>query len=159
MIEQGGNRVYGISMPGAGFRPEISMKKVYASPDCTQIEIVGQLLRDEGIESRVFNEQTSAVLGDIPFFRAFPEIWVRKEDESSAKAVVARFESGQVRDERKSEPWTCPECSQSIEGQFTECWSCTVDDPRDDLESRCLECGYLLRELPERRCPECGTKF
>ncbi len=24
---------------------------------------------------------------------------------------------------------------------------------------RCLECGYLLRDLPERRCPACGTGF
>jgi len=25
--------------------------------------------------------------------------------------------------------------------------------------ARCLRCGYLLRGLPERRCPECGTEF
>ncbi len=23
----------------------------------------------------------------------------------------------------------------------------------------CFECGYDLRELPEPRCPECGTRF
>jgi len=23
----------------------------------------------------------------------------------------------------------------------------------------CLECGYNLRDLPEHRCPECGTPF
>lgn len=135
------------------------MKKVYASPDRSQIEIVSQLLREEGIESRVLNEHTSAVLGDIPFFKAHPEVWVRQEDQLHAKAVVARFESGEARDERQAAPWRCPECGETIEGQFTQCWNCTVDDPRDDVESQCLECGYLLRDLPERRCPECGTAF
>lgn len=27
------------------------------------------------------------------------------------------------------------------------------------MDARCLTCGYLLRGLPERRCPECGTDF
>jgi len=26
-------------------------------------------------------------------------------------------------------------------------------------DARCLRCGYLLRELPENRCPECGRSF
>ena len=135
------------------------MKKVYASADRSQIEIVSQLLREEGIESRVLNEHTSAVLGDIPFLKAHPEVWVREEDQLRAKAVVARFESGETRDERQVEPWRCSACGETIEGQFTQCWNCTVDDPRDDVESQCLECGYLLRDLPERRCPKCGTGF
>ena len=28
-----------------------------------------------------------------------------------------------------------------------------------DSEPRCETCGYLLRGLPEARCPECGTPF
>jgi len=27
------------------------------------------------------------------------------------------------------------------------------------LEGKCARCGYLLRGLPEPRCPECGTPF
>jgi DNA-directed RNA polymerase subunit RPC12/RpoP len=49
-----------------------------------------------------------------------------------------------------------------IEGQFTECWHCPLEDdtdPRQDPEARCDECGYQLWKLPERRCPECGSRF
>lgn len=31
--------------------------------------------------------------------------------------------------------------------------------PQLDLKARCLGCGYLLRELQETRCPECGRPF
>ena len=27
------------------------------------------------------------------------------------------------------------------------------------LEGKCARCGYMLRGLPEPRCPECGTLF
>ena len=135
------------------------MKKVYASADRSQIEIVSQLLREEGIESCVLNEKNAFVIDIPPFFSGHPELWVRDADESRAQALVARFRSGELRDERQVAPWRCSECGETIEGQFTQCWNCTVDEPRDDPESQCLECGYLLRDLPERRCPECGTEF
>jgi hypothetical protein len=27
------------------------------------------------------------------------------------------------------------------------------------LEGKCVRCGYMLRGLPEARCPECGAAF
>jgi hypothetical protein len=31
--------------------------------------------------------------------------------------------------------------------------------PVPDLGLRCLACGYNLADLPEHRCPECGSRF
>ena len=25
------------------------------------------------------------------------------------------------------QPWTCPTCGETIEGQFAECWNCAAD--------------------------------
>jgi len=135
------------------------MKKVFSSGDRSLIEIVRRLLHNEGIEVRVLNEHTASVLGDVPFFKAYPELWVRTEDQARADRVVAKFESGESRDEQLTDPWTCPGCGETIEGQFTECWNCTIADPRREEDARCTECGYRLRGLPDRRCPECGTRF
>lgn len=94
--------------------------------------IVQELLTREGIETKVFNEHTASALGEIPFMRAMPELWVlRNEDAPAAGAIVERFESGEVRSELPSEHWECPTCGQQIEGQFTECWQCEGADPRE----------------------------
>ena len=118
------------------------MKRVFSSDDGAVIEIVRALLARDGIETNVFNENLAAATGMLPFFFAMPEIWViRDDDEQPAKAIVARFESGELREELPNEPWTCPKCGQMIEGQFTECWQCDLPDPRGHPASQCPECG------------------
>ncbi len=109
------------------------MKKVYSNSDQAAIAIVRDLLAQQGIESKVLNENTAAVLGEIPFLRATPEVWVRDEDRERADAIVERFESGETRDSMARPAWTCPECNEQIDGQFTECWNCVESgEPRDD---------------------------
>lgn len=100
------------------------MKKVYSNSDLAALAIVRDLLSQEGIESKVLNENTAAALGEIPFLHAMPELWVRDEDREQADAVVERFESGETRESMARPAWTCPECNEQIDGQFTECWNC-----------------------------------
>ena len=38
-------------------------------------------------------------------------------------------------------------------------WVRGVRKGNDTFGERCVKCGYLLRGLPENRCPECGTPF
>ncbi len=136
------------------------MKRVYTSKDRAALEVLRGLLRQAGVESTVLNENASSVLGEVPFFLSQPEVWVAAgEDAERAAKIVAAFESGAVRHAQPTETWTCPDCGETQEGQFTQCWRCTEGDPRDDAESQCRSCGYLLRGLPERTCPECGTAF
>ncbi len=136
------------------------MKKVFTAKDPAVIVTVRDLLAKEGIETRVLNEYTALVGGMIPSLLGLPEIWVvRSEDAPAAREIVARYESGAIRDELPREPWQCPHCQEMNEGQFTQCWRCEVHDPREDRDARCLECGYLLWSLPKRRCPECGAEF
>ena len=136
------------------------MKRVFSAKDPAVIVIVRDLLAKEGIETKVLNEHAASAEGVIPFSLAVPEIWVlRDEHVPAARDIVARYESGAIRDELPREPWKCPSCGEMNEGQFTQCWRCEGDDPRRDRGTRCLKCGYLLWGLPERRCPECGTEF
>ena len=108
------------------------MKRVYASADRAAVELVCDFLYREGIDNRVFNENTASVFGGIPFFHAVPEVWVlRNDDEEAARAIIERFQSGAIREALARDPWICPECGEVIEGQFTQCWRCAEDDPRD----------------------------
>ena len=136
------------------------MKRVFASQDPAALIIVRDLLAQEEIETRILNEMTASVLGQVPSLPTMPEVWVlHDEDEPAARKIVRRYESGEIRDELPREPWECPRCGETIEGQFTQCWRCEEDDPREIEGAQCLQCGYLLWALPERRCPECGTEF
>ncbi len=134
------------------------MKKVFATSDPVALGMVREMLENDGIESAVFND--GMPWGAIELLSSTPQLWVlRDEDEKRARAIVERYKSGAVRNSLAREPWQCPACGEMIEGQFSECWKCTTIDPRREAGARCEQCGYLLRGLPERRCPECGTPF
>lgn len=55
----------------------------------------------------------------------------------------------------------CPRCTtlQTIEAGVARCGACGLKFRIEIDEPRCAQCDYLLWQLPERRCPECGTPF
>jgi len=55
----------------------------------------------------------------------------------------------------------CPRCNseQTLPLGRSECRSCGLKIAIDVESDTCIQCGYLLQGLPERRCPECGTSF
>jgi hypothetical protein len=55
----------------------------------------------------------------------------------------------------------CPRCSgrQVVDAGASQCAACGLKLRIEIEEPRCAKCDYLLWQLPERRCPECGTPF
>ncbi|HOW73831.1 MAG TPA: hypothetical protein PKY77_24780 [Phycisphaerae bacterium] len=55
----------------------------------------------------------------------------------------------------------CPRCSeaQTVDAGASKCRACGLKFRIEIEEPRCAKCGYLLWQLPERRCPECGLAF
>ncbi len=55
----------------------------------------------------------------------------------------------------------CPRCTtlQTVNAGATRCAACGLKFRIEIEEPRCPKCDYLLWQLPERRCPECGTTF
>ncbi|UCD29928.1 MAG: hypothetical protein JSV03_05485 [Planctomycetota bacterium] len=55
----------------------------------------------------------------------------------------------------------CPRCTiqQVVVAGASKCSGCGLKFRIEIEEPRCTKCGYLLWQLPERRCPECGTTF
>ena len=101
------------------------MKQVFSSQDPTALAIVRELLAHEGIDTAILNQNMAAVSGEVPFILALPQVWIaRDEDEERALAIVQRFDSGELRNPEHREPWTCPQCGETIEGQFDACWKC-----------------------------------
>jgi hypothetical protein len=55
----------------------------------------------------------------------------------------------------------CPRCMlrQVVPAGPSRCSACGLKFKIEIEEPRCAKCGYLLWQLRERRCPECGTSF
>jgi rubrerythrin len=136
------------------------MKRLFTGA-ALEVEAAASLLRQEGIVARILNQAVAGALGDIPAQHTLPQLWIeRDEDEPTARAVVERLLAEQQGAARARPAWRCPVCGELIEGQFTECWNCTIDHEAPlDPDAKCDECGYPLRGLPDRRCPECGADF
>lgn len=69
---------------------------------------------------------------------------------------VERLESAAARVELR-----CPRClvQQTVDAGSAACRACGLKLRIEIEEPRCTTCDYLLWQLPERRCPECGTSF
>lgn len=80
------------------------------------------LLRKEGIDCLLRNEQLSSAMGEIPFIECYPEIWVI-DDETYPRAKLL-LDNWLTDQDPAASNWTCPECGESSEGHFNACWSC-----------------------------------
>jgi hypothetical protein len=103
------------------------MKRVYTTNTMSaDQEIVKGLLEEAEIPCMVRNENLSTALGELPFTECSPEIWIQNdEDYSRASEIVNAWRNAEVEDHG---PWLC-RCGETIEGQFSSCWSCSAERP------------------------------
>ena len=96
--------------------------KVFTSQSLAEVELMRSVLEDNGIASIIRNEFTQIGRGDIPFTDTWPELWlIHAADQSQAVAVLRAIrDAGNT----QSATWICPDCGETIEGQFSSCWSC-----------------------------------
>jgi len=87
-----------------------------------QAGLLKERLEQEGIACLLRNVDLSAALGEIPFLECLPELWVI-DDEMYPRAMVL-LRGWLEAETRDGEPWTCPRCGESLEGQFGACWNC-----------------------------------
>ena len=99
------------------------MKHVFtASTMSADQEIVKTLLEEANIPSMIRNEHLAMALGELAPSDCSPEVWIMNdEDYPRAREIVDALRNAKV---ETPEDWTCPDCREPIEGQFTSCWNC-----------------------------------
>jgi hypothetical protein len=102
------------------------MKRVYSALDLPTAHFVLSLLEEEDIPARVFGEDISALRGAVPFSAATqPGIWVLDDENyERAREIVTSFENSASSEASPGIPWTCPDCGETSDAQFTQCWKC-----------------------------------
>ncbi|HLT90599.1 MAG TPA: DUF2007 domain-containing protein [Woeseiaceae bacterium] len=98
------------------------MKKLTTADSLVTISHYRNLLASEGIPTVIRNEYLGSVVGEIPYFEAWPELWVRNDlDYDRARELI---DAEKIAQESPQAPWTCRHCGADNEGQFAACWQC-----------------------------------
>jgi hypothetical protein len=91
-----------------------------------EAHLIAGFLRAEGIPCEVRGEHLMAAYGELPItYETLPSIWVAPQDRLKARQRIEQALHGLASGTR----WVCPNCLETIEAQFTECWSCGASRP------------------------------
>lgn len=99
------------------------MKKLISLDDRTQLYLLKSILESEDIICFIKNEYPPAA-GELPPISAMPELWIVNNNQyDQAMALIQE----NLLSPQPSISWTCPQCGEELEGQFTTCWRCGVN--------------------------------
>jgi len=98
------------------------MKKVTSADSLVTISHYKNILESEGIPAFLRNEYLGAIVGEMPFQDAWPQLWV--QNDLDYDRAVQLINSQTISNESPSEPWRCGKCGTENEGQFAACWNC-----------------------------------
>ncbi len=95
------------------------MKRVFRAASLLQVAHARNVLIAAGIEAELRNQYLAGALGDLPMLETWPQLWVEDSLESAALRALANASAAPA-----GAPWTCMQCGEQLEPQFTSCWRC-----------------------------------
>jgi hypothetical protein len=99
------------------------MKKLTSADSLITINHYRNLLVSEGIRSFIRNEYLGAIIGEMPFQEAWPELWI--ENDLDYDRALQLIDSATIGRESPQGAWRCRHCGTENEGQFAACWNCS----------------------------------
>ena len=97
------------------------MEKIFTHPDLAWTTFLYEMLLSENVACTLKNGGLSGGVGDLPAHEVWPEIWLTDlSNKQHARSLLAAHE---VKTEEENS-WTCAQCGEVIESQFTACWQC-----------------------------------
>ena len=95
------------------------MKRVFRAASLIQVAHARNVLLTAGIQSELRNQYLAGAMGDLPMLETWPQLWVDEAFEASALRALANAAAAPA-----GAPWTCWQCGEELEAQFTTCWRC-----------------------------------
>ncbi len=103
------------------------MRRLYRAANMVEAMHLKSLLDSARIDNFLRNENMMRVAGEVPFDQCWPEVWIREEDDRKmAEEILGVFRN---RHRQRGPAWSCPQCNEWLEGQFTACWQCGAQRP------------------------------
>jgi len=95
------------------------MKRVYRAASLLQVAHARNVLIAAGIHCEIRNLYLAGAAGDLPMMETWPQLYVEEIDERAALRALTSASRAS-----SEAPWTCEECDERLEAQFTACWRC-----------------------------------
>ena len=108
-----------------------TLKRIYVAANAVDAHMLKDLLAQEAIEAVVRGDDFVPLQGGNLFrMETRPSVWVLDDDRlARARELAAEFGSGPVAG-GETETWRC-RCGETVEAQFSECWSCGRARPEE----------------------------
>lgn len=100
------------------------MRQVFEHPNFHQVGHFQSILESHSIPSVIRNENTSSIVGEIPFVSAYPELWVTNDEDFERAIALLREYRDSAPPEVAGADWICPQCGEEVPGNFSSCWKC-----------------------------------
>lgn len=95
------------------------MKRLTTAPNLALATLWSDLLRQAGVRTSIQRAFASSIAGELPPDQTLPELWIADGDDCDrATRLLDELRHPVARH------WLCPQCRETIEGPFDECWSC-----------------------------------
>lgn len=104
------------------------MKLVHTAKHAAEAHLVRGFLESQGIEAVVRGEYLTSGWGELPVDLC--AVWIADDAQfAHANELLIAFFKGTFARQFSGQRWTCPECGEQLEGQFTACWKCGTARP------------------------------
>lgn len=104
------------------------MKLIHTAKHPAEAHLIKGMLEAEGIRASVLGDQLYGAYGELP---VLPTVWVLEDTlAGEADRLVIDFLRGGAARKHSHERWTCADCGEDLEGQFTDCWNCGAARPQ-----------------------------
>jgi hypothetical protein len=106
------------------------VKQVHAARHAVEAHLVRGFLVSHGISAEVRGEFLTSGWGELPVDVC--SVWVTDDAQyDAASTLLSDFLSGRFARTLSAQTWTCPQCAERLEGQFTACWNCGAARPAE----------------------------
>jgi len=100
------------------------MKHVYTAFNLIDAQMIKDHLVSAGFDAIIKGEYLMGAVGELPA-NTSPTVWVLDdEDCDRAKALIKSYQQNRPEDQIHQSVWLCPQCEETIDPQFTQCWNC-----------------------------------
>ena len=98
------------------------MTEIFVHPDPTQLAHCRSILEEAGIACFIRNEDTHDLIAGLPDPLRQPSLFVNEDaDAERARELLRDVQGAETRD---TPDWKCPQCGETVPGNFGACWKC-----------------------------------